>query len=119
MSDTSPPGAPAPRFAAASLIAVIFINMLGFGIIVPLLPFYAKSFNAPAWQIALIFSFGVHAVLLLVRIVDPASFNRIFKKMAGMTPSEYRLKYKAGGASGTAAMKAGPVSPPESRQPGD
>jgi len=42
--------------AAASLIAVIFINMLGFGIVVPLLPFYAKSFNAPAWQIALIFS---------------------------------------------------------------
>jgi len=42
--------------AAASLIAVIFINMLGFGIIVPLLPFYAKSFNAPAWQVALIFS---------------------------------------------------------------
>jgi MFS transporter, DHA1 family, tetracycline resistance protein len=30
--------------------------MLGFGIIVPLLPFYAKSFDAPAWQIALIFS---------------------------------------------------------------
>ena len=42
--------------AAWSLIAVIFINMLGFGIIVPLLPFYAKSFDAPAWQIALIFS---------------------------------------------------------------
>jgi MFS family permease len=42
--------------AAPSLIAVIFINMLGFGIVVPLLPFYAKSFNAPAWQIALIFS---------------------------------------------------------------
>jgi MFS family permease len=42
--------------AAPSLIAVIFINMLGFGIIVPLLPFYAKSFDAPAWQIALIFS---------------------------------------------------------------
>ncbi len=46
----------APRFAAASLIAVVFINMLGFGIIVPLLPFYAHSFNAPAWQMALIFS---------------------------------------------------------------
>ncbi|MDP3298708.1 MAG: MFS transporter, partial [Phenylobacterium sp.] len=42
--------------AAPSLIAVVFINMLGFGIIVPLLPFYAKSFDAPAWQIALIFS---------------------------------------------------------------
>jgi MFS family permease len=34
----------------------MFINMLGFGIVVPLLPFYATSFNAPAWQIALIFS---------------------------------------------------------------
>lgn len=51
-----PPEIAAPRFAAASLIAVVFINMLGFGIIVPLLPFYAKSFDAPAWQMALIFS---------------------------------------------------------------
>ena len=44
------------RFAAPSLIAVILINQLGFGIIVPLLPFFAKSFHAPAWQIALVFS---------------------------------------------------------------
>ncbi|MEJ1970289.1 MAG: MFS transporter [Rhizomicrobium sp.] len=34
----------------------MFINLLGFGIIVPLLPFYAKSFQAPPWQVALIFS---------------------------------------------------------------
>ena len=34
----------------------MFINLLGFGIVVPLLPFYAKSFHAPAWQIALVFS---------------------------------------------------------------
>jgi MFS family permease len=56
MSDTAPRETPAPPFAAASLIAVIFINMLGFGIIVPLLPFYAKSMNAQPWQISLIFS---------------------------------------------------------------
>jgi len=58
MSDNPPEAAttPARSLAAASLIAVIFINMMGFGIIVPLLPFYAKSFHAPAWQIALIFS---------------------------------------------------------------
>ena len=31
-------------------------NLLGFGIIVPLLPFYAKSMNAAPWQISLIFS---------------------------------------------------------------
>ena len=46
---------PSP-WAAPSLIAVIFINMLGFGIIVPLLPFYAKSMSAEPWQISLIFS---------------------------------------------------------------
>ena len=34
----------------------MFINVMGFGIVVPLLPFYARSFNAEPWQIALIFS---------------------------------------------------------------
>src|SRR5258707_7263765 len=57
MSDTAPREASTPSpWAAPSLIAVIFINMLGFGIIVPLLPFYAKSMNAAPWQISLIFS---------------------------------------------------------------
>ena len=60
MSESEPHKVPAPRFAAASLIAVIFINMLGFGIIVPLLPFYAKSFDADPWQIGLIF--GAYSV---------------------------------------------------------
>ena len=42
--------------ALYTLLCVMFINLVGFGIVVPLLPFYAKSFNAPPWQIALIFS---------------------------------------------------------------
>jgi MFS transporter, DHA1 family, tetracycline resistance protein len=42
--------------ALPTLLSVMFINLLGFGIVVPLLPFYAKSFAAPAWQIALVFS---------------------------------------------------------------
>ncbi len=45
-----------PVLAAASLVAVVFLNLLGFGIIVPLLPFYAQSFHAAPWEIALIFS---------------------------------------------------------------
>ncbi|RYG02192.1 MAG: MFS transporter, partial [Caulobacteraceae bacterium] len=53
MSQPAPQGTTPSSMAAPSLIAVIFINMLGFGIIVPLLPFYAKSFDAPAWQITL------------------------------------------------------------------
>src|SRR5690606_41601232 len=56
MSEAVQAKANAPAMAAPSLIAVIFVDMLGFGIIVPLLPFYAKSFNAEAWQIALVFS---------------------------------------------------------------
>jgi MFS transporter, DHA1 family, tetracycline resistance protein len=42
--------------ALPTLLLVIFMNLLGFGIVIPLLPFYASSFQAPAWQIALIFS---------------------------------------------------------------
>lgn len=50
---------PAVRRSAAALptlLSVMLINMLGFGVVVPLLPFYAKSFHAPPWQIALLFS---------------------------------------------------------------
>ena len=46
----------APAAALPTLLAVIFVNLVGFGIVVPLLPFYARSFQAPAWQMALIFS---------------------------------------------------------------
>jgi MFS family permease len=46
-------GSPA---ALWTLLSVMFINLLGFGIVVPLLPFYGKSFNAPPWQIAAVFS---------------------------------------------------------------
>jgi MFS family permease len=42
--------------ALYTLLGVMFINLLGFGIVVPLLPFYAKSFNASPFQIALVFS---------------------------------------------------------------
>ncbi|MDQ2861688.1 MAG: MFS transporter [Pseudomonadota bacterium] len=50
------PTAPRPRAALYTLLSVMFINMMGFGIVVPLLPFYAQSFHAAPWQIALIFS---------------------------------------------------------------
>ncbi len=52
----APPAAPVSAAALPTLLSVMFINLLGFGIIVPLLPFYGKSFQAPPWQVALIFS---------------------------------------------------------------
>ncbi|HEX7760362.1 MAG TPA: MFS transporter [Caulobacteraceae bacterium] len=51
--------AKAERSSAAALytlLSVMFINMLGFGIVVPLLPFYGASFHAGAVAIGLIFS---------------------------------------------------------------
>jgi DHA1 family tetracycline resistance protein-like MFS transporter len=51
--------APAERSSAAAfytLLSVMFLNMLGFGIIVPLLPFYGESFHAEPWQVMAIFS---------------------------------------------------------------
>ena len=49
MTADNPQAKSAPVSAAAlpTLLSVMFINLLGFGIIVPLLPFYAKSFQAP------------------------------------------------------------------------
>ncbi len=52
---SAPPGG-AGFGALLTLLSVMFMNMVGFGIVVPLLPFYAQSFDAPAWQIALLFS---------------------------------------------------------------
>ena len=42
--------------ALAVLFLVVFINLVGFGLVVPLLPFFARSLNAEAWQITLMFS---------------------------------------------------------------
>jgi len=44
------------RRALIVLLGVIFLMIAGFGLVIPLLPFFAKAFNAPAWQITLLFS---------------------------------------------------------------
>ncbi|MEQ7156002.1 MFS transporter [Brevundimonas aurifodinae] len=44
------------RRALAVLFAIVFINLVGFGLVVPLLPFFGDSLNAEAWQVALMFS---------------------------------------------------------------
>jgi DHA1 family tetracycline resistance protein-like MFS transporter len=38
------------------LLSVIFLMIAGFGLVIPLLPFFAKAFDAPAWQVTLMFS---------------------------------------------------------------
>jgi MFS family permease len=53
---TAAPEGGAGMGAMLTLLSVIFMNIMGFGIVVPLLPFYAQSFNAEPWAIALVFS---------------------------------------------------------------
>jgi multidrug resistance protein len=38
------------------LLLTVFINLVGFGVIVPLLPFFAQTLDAPEWQITLMFA---------------------------------------------------------------
>jgi len=57
MTATATASAAEPSPAALpTLLFVVFMNLLGFGMVIPLLPFYAASFHASAWQVALIFS---------------------------------------------------------------
>jgi len=56
-ADALPLKKPAGSAAALpTLLFILFINLVGFGIVVPLLPFYGKAFHASAWQIMLVFS---------------------------------------------------------------
>ncbi|WP_327053439.1 MFS transporter [Halomicrococcus gelatinilyticus] len=43
-----------PRRALATVVAVVFVDMLGFGIIVPILPFYVRSFGVSDVYIGLL-----------------------------------------------------------------
>ena len=44
------------RRALIVLLSVIFLMIVGFGLVIPLLPFFAQAFDAPAWQVTLLFS---------------------------------------------------------------
>ncbi len=45
-----------PRGALSIIFLIVFADMLGFGVIIPLLPFYAKQFQASDLQVGFIFS---------------------------------------------------------------
>ena len=55
MSASAPSSAKLPP-ALAALLGVTFINMVGFGVVVPLLPFFARALNAEPWQVTIMFS---------------------------------------------------------------
>jgi DHA1 family tetracycline resistance protein-like MFS transporter len=44
------------RRALIVLLGVVFVNIAGFGVVIPLLPFYGRAFHATPFQISLMFS---------------------------------------------------------------
>ncbi|MDD3838071.1 MAG: MFS transporter [Phenylobacterium sp.] len=44
------------RLALAVLLLIVFMSLIGFGVVIPLLPFYAEVFDAAPWQVTLMFS---------------------------------------------------------------
>lgn len=57
MTDTHAAPAPKPKAPAlAMLFLIVFINLVGFGLVVPLLPFFAQSLDAEPWQITVMFA---------------------------------------------------------------
>ena len=56
-SQTSDPSAPAPPPGALWIILfIVFIDLMGFGIILPQLPFYAIHYHVSPFQVTLLFS---------------------------------------------------------------
>lgn len=50
---------PDPRTAPGAvpvLLLLVFLSLIGFGVVIPLLPFFATAFDAPPWQVALLFA---------------------------------------------------------------
>ncbi|MFT3996053.1 MAG: MFS transporter [Asticcacaulis sp.] len=42
--------------ALSVMFGVVFINLVGFGLLVPLMPFFAQTLNAGPWQVTLMFA---------------------------------------------------------------
>jgi DHA1 family tetracycline resistance protein-like MFS transporter len=47
---------PPPKRAMLTIFLIVFTDLMGFGIIIPLLPLYAKQYHATAFDVGLLFS---------------------------------------------------------------
>jgi len=56
MSATESALPPPSPLAVPVLMGVVFLSLIGFGVVIPLLPFYAVVFSATAWQVTLMFA---------------------------------------------------------------
>jgi MFS transporter, DHA1 family, tetracycline resistance protein len=119
----------------ASILSIVFIDLIGFGMIIPILPLYAQRFQATEWQIGILLAsysfmqflaspvlgwfsdrFGRKPVLLCsligsatgyILMADATSLAMLFlaRILAGV----------AGASVGTASAYIADITPPENR----
>jgi DHA1 family tetracycline resistance protein-like MFS transporter len=70
----SPPASPAPpKGALLAIFLIVLSDLMGFGLIIPALPFYARAFHASDLQVGLIFSIYSLCQLLATPVLGLAS----------------------------------------------
>lgn len=56
MASTTGIETPHSPLAVPVLMGIVFLSLIGFGVVIPLLPFYATVFHASPWQVTLMFA---------------------------------------------------------------
>jgi MFS family permease len=56
MADVVPSAPAHSPWAAPVLLLIVFVSLIGFGVVIPLLPFYGEIYDAEAWQVTLLFA---------------------------------------------------------------
>lgn len=135
---SAPATAPAPVHSSRALyvlLLVVFINLVGFGLVIPLLPFYAKALNASPWQVTALFSayslgqflaepfwgrlsdrIGRRPVLIVTILANTLSYVAL--AFAPTIAVAFIIRFFSGAASGNISTIQGymaDVTPPEKR----
>ncbi len=119
----------------ASILSIVFIDLIGFGMIIPILPLYAQRFQATEWQIGILLAsysfmqFLASPVLgwlsdrygrkpvLLCSLVGSAAGYLLMANAASleMLFAARILAGVAGASVGTASAYIADITPPENR----
>jgi len=119
----------------ASILSIVFIDLIGFGMIIPILPLYAQGFRATEWQIGLLLAsysfmqflaspvlgwfsdrYGRKSVLLCSLIGSAAGYMLMASAVSLATLFAARILAGISGASvGTASAYIADITPPENR----
>jgi multidrug resistance protein len=119
----------------ASILSIVFIDLIGFGMIIPILPLYAQRFQATEWQIGLLLAsysfmqflaspllgwlsdrYGRKPVLLCSLIGSAVGYLLMANATSQTMLFAARILAGISGASvGTASAYIADITPPENR----